>query len=193
MTQEEIQHQEAQSQQIDLKATLYNYLRHWHWFLISLLVCLSVAFLYLRYATPEYSTVAKVLIKDDKKGGGGLDPAAAFADMGIFQSNQNINNEIEVLTGKTLMYRVLEELNLQTTYYTEGNVKTAEIYGKSLPIRLTLSRLDSTAFGKQIEVEIKGQNRFSLSDEEGTNDYSFGTQINKPYAVFTLTASGPLK
>src|SRR5690606_6479074 len=95
--------------------------------------------------------------------------------------------------GKTLMYRVLEELNLQTTYYTEGNIKTTEIYGKSLPIRLTLSQLDSTAFGKQIEVEIKGQNRFSLTDDQGTDDYSFGTQINKPYAVFTLTGSGSLQ
>src|SRR5690606_11283878 len=101
---------------------------------------------------------AKVLIKDEKKGGGGFDPTAAFSDMGIFQSNQNINNEIEVLKGKTLMYRVLEELNLQTTFYTEGNIKTTEIYGRSLPIRLTLSKLDSTAFGKQVEIQIKGQN-----------------------------------
>src|SRR5690554_5230334 len=132
MSQEENHGFEVQEHPIDLKAILYNYLRHWYWFAISLALCLLIAFLYLRYATPEYSTVAKVLIKDDKKGGGGIDPAAAFSDMGIFQSNQNINNEIEVLKGKTLMYRVLEELSLHTTYYTEGNIKSSEIYGKSL-------------------------------------------------------------
>src|SRR5690606_3443149 len=119
--------------QIDVKAVIYNYLRHWYWFVISLALCLLIVFLYLRYATPEYSTSAKVLIKDEKKGGGAMDAAAVFSDLGMFQSNQNINNEIEVLKGKTLMYRVLQELNLHTTYYTQGKIKTSEIYGKALP------------------------------------------------------------
>src|SRR5690554_4163074 len=169
MTQEEIQHQDAHSQQIDLKAILYNYLRHWYWFAISLFICLLVAFLYLRYATPEYSSAAKVLIKDDKKGGAGvMDATSAFSDLGMFQSNQNINNEIEVLKGKSLMVRVLKELNLETTFLTEGNIKTTEIYGSSLPIKLTLSKLDSSAYDKIVEVEIINDNIFSLTDDEGT-------------------------
>src|SRR5690606_31351563 len=102
MNKEEVHHQENQNQQIDLKALIFNYFRHCHWFAISLVVCLFVAFLYLRYATPQYEVVSKVLIKDDKKGGASLDPAAAFQDLDIFKSNQNINNEIEVLKGKTL-------------------------------------------------------------------------------------------
>src|SRR5699024_2336160 len=121
--QEEINHQEAQNQPIDLKAILYNYLRHWHWFAISVAICVFLAFLYLRYATPEYSITSKVLIKDDNKGGG-VDATAAFQDLDIFRSNQSINNDIEVLKGKTLMCRVLKELNLGTTFYTEGNIKT---------------------------------------------------------------------
>src|SRR5690606_2440789 len=166
MNHEEIQHQDAQGQQIDLKAILYNYFRHWYWFAISLFICLLAAFLYLRYTTPEYNTVAKVLIKDDKKGGGGvMDAAAAFSDLGMFQSNQNINNEIEVLKGKSLMFRVLKELNLETTYFTEGNIKTTEVYGRSLPIRLTLASIDSSAFGKRIEVEVVDNNKFTLTDE----------------------------
>src|SRR5690606_10918116 len=75
----------------------------------------------------------------------------------------------------------------------EGNIKTSEIYGRALPLHLTLSRLDSTAFGKQIEIQFKGKNQFLLTDEEGANVYSLGSQIRKPYAVFTLTASAPLQ
>src|SRR5690606_4311679 len=99
MTQEEIQHSEAQDN-IDIKAILYNYIRHWYWFALSIFICLFIAFVYLRYATPEYSISSTVLIKDDKKGGG-IDPTAAFSELDIFKSNQNINNEIEVLKGKT--------------------------------------------------------------------------------------------
>src|SRR5690606_15401604 len=193
MTREEIQHQETQNQQIDLKALLFNYLRHWHWFAISIAICLFLAFLYLRYATPQYEVTSKVLIKDDKKGGGSLDPAAVFQDLDVFKSNQNINNEIEVLKGKTLMYRVLKELNLETTFYTEGNIKTSEIYGKSLPIKITLSSLDSIALGKRIKIEIQDKNKYTLTDEEGAEQYEFGKQVKKNYATFTLTASGDIQ
>src|SRR5690606_7806827 len=158
MTQEENQHQEGQNQTIDLKAILYNFLRHWHWFVISIGICLFLAFIYLRYATPQYEVVSTVLIKDDKKGGGSLDPGAVFQDLDVFKSNQNINNEIEVLKGKTLMYRVLKDLSLETTFYTEGNIKTSEIYGKSLPIKITLSSLDSAALGQRIKVQIQDKN-----------------------------------
>src|SRR5690606_16439627 len=129
--------------QIDIKALLYNYLRHWYWFAISLVICLSIAYTWLRYSTPQYQVSSKVLIKDEKKGGAGIDAAAAFQDLDIFRSNQNINNEIEVLKGKTLMYRVFKELNLETSSYTEGKIKTTEIYGKSSPIRMIMSKVDS--------------------------------------------------
>src|SRR5690606_31548473 len=95
---------------------------------------------------------------------------------------------IEVLKGKTLMYRVFKELSLETRLYTEGNIKTTEIYGKSSPIRVILSSLDSTAFANRIQIQIKDKNQFSTLDEEGENTYSFGKQIQKPYATFTLTA-----
>src|SRR5690606_2912958 len=193
MTREEIQHQETQNQQIDLKALLFNYLRHWHWFAISIAICLFLAFLYLRYATPQYEVTSKVLIKDDKKGGGSLDPAAVFQDLDVFKSNQNINNEIEVLKGKTLMFRVLQELNLETTFYTEGNIKTSEVYGQSLPIKITLSSLDSIALGQRIKIEIVDKNNYTLTDDEGSQDYAFGAQVKRSYGVFTLTASGDIE
>src|SRR5690606_6440565 len=98
--------QEHEDEQIDIRALLLNYLRHWHWFVISIVLCLLLAFLYLRYATPQYEVRSTLLIKDDKKGGNVPD-MAAFADLGLFQSGQNIANEIEVLKSKGLMQRVL--------------------------------------------------------------------------------------
>src|SRR5690606_31352079 len=192
MAQENIPQQEIQTQQFDLKILIFDYLRHWYWFAISLVVSLFIAFLYLRYATPQYEVVSKVLIKDEKKGGGTLDPAAAFQDLDIFKSNQNINNEIEVLRGRTLMYRVLKELHLETTFYTEGNIKTTEIYGKNVPINITLTSLDSTALGNRIKIQIKNQNNYILTDENGESEHAFGKQVRTSYATFTLTAPGEI-
>src|SRR5690606_35034340 len=106
--------------------------------------------------------------------------------------HQNINNEIAVLRGRTLMYRVLKELHLETTFYTEGNIKTTEIYGKNVPINITLTSLDSTALGNRIKIQIKNQNNYILTDENGESEHAFGKQVRTSYATFTLTAPGEI-
>src|SRR5690606_36729409 len=132
--------QDYEGEQIDIRAVLLNYLRHWHWFVISILLCLCVAFLYLRYAAPQYQVRSTLLIKDDKKGGNVPD-MTAFSDLGLFQSGQNIANEIEVIKSKGIMHLVLSALSLQVSYFADGTVKTTELYGKDRPNRFTVSSL----------------------------------------------------
>src|SRR5690606_21491753 len=45
----------------------------------------------------------------------------------------------------------------------------------------------------QIEIEVEDGNQYSLTDESGRKLYSFGKQVKKPYAVFTITASTGLQ
>ncbi|MEE1315828.1 MAG: Wzz/FepE/Etk N-terminal domain-containing protein, partial [Prevotella sp.] len=35
---------------------------NWKWFVLSILLCLGIAYTYLRYTTPVYQATAKVLI-----------------------------------------------------------------------------------------------------------------------------------
>src|SRR5690606_13156789 len=146
---------------IDYKAVLFNYLRHWKWFVLSTALCLLISFLYLRYSTPEYRIYSNVLIKDGKSGGGG-DISAAFQDLSISNANQSISNEIAVLKGKPLMWRVMQELNLQATYYGQGKVKTVELYGNTLPIQVIFSRVDSASYGSTFSITLKDQEKFVL-------------------------------
>ena len=39
---------------------------NWKWFVLSILLCMGIAYTYLRYTTPVYQATAKVLINDDK-------------------------------------------------------------------------------------------------------------------------------
>src|SRR5690606_28455866 len=41
-------------------------------------------------------------------------------------------------------------------------------------------------------IQIKDKNNYTLIDEESSQDYAFGKQVTKPYATFTLTASGDI-
>ena len=40
---------------------------NWQWYLLSLLICLSCAYFYLRYAKPTYQVTARMLVKDENK------------------------------------------------------------------------------------------------------------------------------
>ena len=59
-----VQEQEEKSA-IDFQLIYTNLILNWKWFVLSLIVCLGLGYLYLRYATPAYQASTKVLIKDD--------------------------------------------------------------------------------------------------------------------------------
>lgn len=197
MTEKEM-FQSGESAVIDLKSILFKYLRYWYLFLACMVICIGFAFLFLARAIPEYRVQSTLLIKDDKKGPAGAG-GAMFSDLDIFGSSKNIDNEIEILKSKTLMQRVIKELNLQTSYYEESFLKAKEIYGRDLPLRLIINNLDSTQFDEEMgfRVHILSNNSFELEEvkeEEGDeevelNTYKFGQDIKKPYGNFTIIAN----
>jgi hypothetical protein len=50
----------------DLKKEFFKYLFFWKYFLLSLVLCFSIAFVYLRYSSKVFETNAKVKILDKK-------------------------------------------------------------------------------------------------------------------------------
>jgi tyrosine-protein kinase Etk/Wzc len=181
------------SEEINIKALLYHYLSYWYFFAVGVVVAFTLTFLYLRYATPEYNVKSKILIRDDKKGADMLG-GSALGDLDVFKSSKSIDNEIEVLNAISLMERVLTELNLNVSYYQQGRVKEAEVYGKNVPVKVIIGKLDSLAYGKSIELHFNDNNSFNLTDEnvEGeviTSSHKFGQEIQKPYGKFTVVAN----
>lgn len=53
---------------------------NWYWFVLCGLLGLLCSFIYLRYTIPIYKVTAKILVSDDKKGGGMLS-ASALGDL----------------------------------------------------------------------------------------------------------------
>ncbi|MBF9252534.1 polysaccharide biosynthesis tyrosine autokinase [Pontibacter sp. 172403-2] len=175
-------------EQINLKSVLVKYLRYWYLFVAGIVLFLGIAFLYLRYTTPEYLISSMILIKDDAKspelsGSGALD-----SEFNIFQPSKNLSNEVEVLRSKSLMQRVLSELALTTSYLIEGDVKYSEIYGEDVPVKVIAKELNEEAYEEDLTLYLKDRNSFKLQDETGIKTYQYGQQINKPYGSFTVAA-----
>src|SRR6476620_3169632 len=115
---------------LDFKKLVHTFLQYWLWFFISIFICISCALLYLRYATPVYKVTSKILIKDDKSS-----PASSSGDLlgelDIFNTKNNVNNEKQVLQTYYLVKKVVDELQLNISYFAVGNIKLSELYKKN--------------------------------------------------------------
>lgn len=82
------QEQEEKSS-IDFQLIYSTLILNWKWFVLSLIVCLGLGYLYIRHARPQYQATAKVLIKDDdqrKNRGMGNSMIQNAANLGLFQT-----------------------------------------------------------------------------------------------------------
>ena len=60
---------EDQLDDFNIRESIDRYLVYWRWFVVSVLLCLAIAYVYLRYTTPQFSASTTILVKDEKKGG----------------------------------------------------------------------------------------------------------------------------
>ncbi len=107
--------------------------RYWPGFVVSIVIGIIAAYFYMQYATPVYITTAKLLVKDDRKGG--LAEGRIFEDMGVKSATSTVDNEIEIFKSKMLMREVVSDLHLNIRYYIPGRFKDREIYN-ALPFKL---------------------------------------------------------
>lgn len=175
------------SEQINYKDIITKYLRYWYLFLVAIILCFSLAYLYLRYSTPQYLVSTHILIKNEQNDG--LTQSAVFKDIPGFKSHTNIDNEIRLLKSQSLMYRVFNELDLHVSYYGEGRIKDTELYGHMLPFRVITSSLDSAAWGKVIMVQLEGNNAYAIEYNGKTAPFKFGQRVNLGFGEFTVVSA----
>jgi capsular exopolysaccharide synthesis family protein len=171
---------ETEEHNFDVMEQLEKYLRHWKWFVLSAFICLAIAFVYLRYAIPQYKAVASILVKDDKKGGMASE-LAAFSDLGMLKGvKNNVDNEVEILKSRTLVESTVKKMGLTVSYWSQGNVKSAEIY-KNVPIEIVFSAVAEGFYKKAhaYRVESISNTQFSFydADNEKIGDYGYGQVI----------------
>ena len=127
-----------QEEQVDYKALFFKYLIHWKWFVASIVVCLIGGWIYLHYTTPVYSITGSVIIKDNKKNSSAGTGLGDLEDLGFYSSTSNFDNEVEVLHSRTLLKKVVEELDLYINYRTRENLRPVELY-KDTPVKVWLT------------------------------------------------------
>lgn len=168
-------------------------MRNWPWFAGCLVVSMVCAFLYLRYTAPVYKIKAKVMIKDEKKTGGAENQV--LSELGM-SGKSNVDNEIEVFKSRTLMDRVVRDMQLNVRYYSIGTLKESELFDKKPFIFHYFPDAD-TSDKKTYDYELVLENNstLSLSKEDKKWKAGYGDTLVLPTgkAVITLAAAAPVE
>jgi len=122
------------------------YIFYWPLFLILLLVFMSGAFIFIRYATPKYEATATLIIKDEKKG---TEDTKAMEALNMISTKKIIENEIEVLQSRTIMNNVVKNLHLYAPIYQEGKIRSVSGYVIS-PLEIIAANPDSIHAVKKV-------------------------------------------
>lgn len=193
---------------IDYQALLQKCLKHWRWFVVSVLACLIIAFTYIRYTAPMYNITASVLIqqKDSK---GGLGAALSGGALGMLSGlggvslSSNFDNEVEIMQSRTLLKKVVTDLGLYISTaqrrFTGYNIP---LY-KTSPIQVYLSPEEATKLESGIKIKtsytpegkLTAQIEFELEEEKQEIEKTFDklpAVFPTPVGVLSFTKNDSL-
>lgn len=104
------------------------------WILLSVVICMGVAYYIYKRAPMKYGSSAEVMLLFGKyESSAASNAMKTIADLSGVASTNAINfaNELEVMRSPSLMEVVVERLNLATTYTTDGFGHPVSLYGNS--------------------------------------------------------------
>lgn len=167
---------------IDVISILLKYLSYWKWFVLSVVLFLMIAVMYIFFTLPKYEIATSIVFKDDQRGGG-VTELNVFKEMGVVTRRSNVDNEVEILKKSLIVESVVRELGLHISYIWMKPVfpfeingleemllhfphrKAAVLYGDEIPITLSVTESTLNSLIKPIvfnvEVNPEGQLIFS--------------------------------
>jgi capsular exopolysaccharide synthesis family protein len=150
-----------------------------------LLLALICAFLYNTYTIPTYRVSTTLLIDEEKKGGL-MENYQYPGGYGTGGQMKNLDNQIMVLSSKTLIERTLDELPFDIEYYHSGFFNKIALYPNH-PIKIVPETADSLPRDVEFKFKYLGNNLFKL---DAGSKVSFALHIQSSFGEIIKLPGG---
>ena len=172
----------------DIKNVISIYLKNWKWFVLCGLIALIIAYVNIRYTTPEYAVKSQIQIVQEKNAGNEM---SVFQDLDLFGgSSKQVEDEIEILGSRSNFIQVVKELGANVKIMALGNIINSEVYSNP-PIKVNFIAADSTIYNADYSffVEFSSGNTFGFTEDENVPSkiYSYGNGISTPIGNMVIT------
>ncbi|MCR4824643.1 MAG: polysaccharide biosynthesis tyrosine autokinase [Bacteroidales bacterium] len=170
----------------------------WYWFVIAVVFCLGIAFLYLRRTVPTYERTAQVLIKSETQGASAAD--YDFSNLGLVSSNAKVTNEVSTFGTTANMLEVVHRLSLETACTVDGPGHRVLLYAQTQPVRVSIDSLGDLQTAS-FTVKTDGVSKITLKEfvlgEEKFKGQSvtgrLGERLETPIGPVCIEASSAYK
>lgn len=176
----------------DYKTFLVKLLMYWPWITGCVLAALVGAFFYLKTQTPLYTVSSSVLIKNENSKPG--NSGASLADLGfVTSSTQNFDNELEILRSRTLLKKVVTDLDLYISYTLPGTFRPTELYKQS-PVKVWVTPEEADRLGSaKVDLHFKQNQLYEVTITHNAQEWKkviekLPAVFSTPAGVFTFSA-----
>ncbi len=120
---------------MDFSAFVRKYKRYWWLFLLSLVACISLAFVYLKFAKRIYNVKAVVLVAQEDNGAGA--GASLLKSMKLMGQGSKVDDEMIVFSSQELCTQVVKQLGINHSYLEDkGWYKPEKDHYNTSPIEV---------------------------------------------------------
>jgi capsular exopolysaccharide synthesis family protein len=183
---------ENEERNFDFVKNFYRALKYWYIIPIFLFLSTSIAVYLYKTTTPMYKISTRLLISDgDSRNmtsiSGGAESGRSLPGV-VLGGQNNLENQLIVLTSYRQIERALKQLDFGISYYKKGIFLTNEIY-KSSPFKVVIDTTMVKIPNKKFNMDFVSKDEFVLTIE-GDDNYKrncrFFEKIVEPEFVFTI-------
>jgi capsular exopolysaccharide synthesis family protein len=110
--------EEIFQQKTNYKDLIFKMWRYKWWFVLTTLIFVTGAYLFNKFSTPLYKNQTTVLLKESERNSF-LASQSVMQGFGLFSNNDNIENEMAIITSYSLVNEVVNQLNMETSFHQE--------------------------------------------------------------------------
>jgi tyrosine-protein kinase Etk/Wzc len=161
------------SNEFDLGLFVHIVRRSMVWIVLTLLLSVACALLYLRYTAEIFESRSVLQLRRSNT-------AAEVLSMTSFSEVQNLNVDVELMRSRFMLARVLQKLPLQVSYFRRGQILTEETYRSSPYTWEEIEVLDPVVRDVPVHVDLARPGTVTLSYTVAGKEYAITADRHAP-------------
>ena len=177
---------------IDVHALVKTYLAKWYWFVISVILCVGLGYLFCRRYQQPMAVRANVLIQQEDNS-----PLTDLSGMGsLFGAKGFVEDEVFVIGSHSLYKNVAQELGINKLHYVKDGFLKSRLSFPEFPVDVVAPGIADTLSGSvlfKIKINAEGLADITAKVKKDViaevEDVKLPAKLNTPYGEFTIVTT----
>ena len=189
-------HQAQSEKIIDFGSIFNKYKRYWWLFALSLIACIGLSVLFLKYVLPKYLVISTILVdQDDDASSAG---ASLLKSLSIGGGGASVDDEVVVMGSQDICNKMVKELKINRLYVQRKSLlDRVDLYGNS-PVEVDAPDevFDTLSTAMNFKVNIKEDGKADILVKKGffktfadLKDQTLPVNVSTPYGTYMVRST----